>query len=475
MGKQNDQRKKTPAQRSIGAEKTIGDGATPPPQGWEDTPAASAPDVGGSPGDVLRQRYVLEEKLGSGGMGQVWRAADRSLHRSVAVKLLRGNHHSSGSVDRFLREAQAIAQVNHPHIVQIYDVDADWPFLVMELVDGYSLAEWLHEEGPLTPAMAQKLFLPVCDALSAAHEAGIVHRDIKPANILVTPEGIPKLGDFGLARLETGPGDQTQAGAVLGTLQFMAPEQMADPRQADARSDIWSLAATFYQAITGQPPRVIHADRIPEPLAPVLLRALEEDPQQRYATVADFRQALAALDLAGEESTGTSRSVADSTPRWMKVILTTGGLMFLTMVVVLTLIFATYQEPTPADHPSDVPAAQDDLLLKEPASLMLPAEDPAVKEPAEQPAKPEPIEEEPQVEPAGIELPTEEPAVEPAETEPPIEEPAIEPAGVELSTEEPPEEPTGPDLRVKEPFPIEPAQDDLRLKEPFPMTPVEDR
>ncbi len=443
MGKQHDQQKKTPAQRSIGAEKTIGgDAATPPPQGREDTPAASAPDVGGSPGDVLRQRYVLEEKLGSGGMGQVWRAVDRSLHRSVAVKLLRGNHHLRGSVDRFLREAQAIAQVNHPHIVQIYDVDADWPFLVMELVDGCSLAEWLHDAGPLTPAAARRLFLPVCDALIAAHEAGIVHRDVKPGNILLTPEGIPKLGDFGLARLETDQGDQTKAGAVLGTLQFMAPEQMADPRQADARSDIWSLAATFYQAITGQPPRVIHADRIPEPLAPVLLRALEEEPGQRYETVAEFRQALAALDLAGEESTGTSRSIPDSTPRWMKVVLTIGGLMFLTMMIVLTRIFATYEEPKPADHPSDVPAAQDDLLLKEPASRMLPAEDP-----------PE----------------------EPAQIEPTTEEPPIAPAGVELPSEDPPEEPTEFDLRVKEPFPIEPAQDDLRLKEPFPMTPVEDR
>ena len=251
------------------------------------TPADSGP---------LEDRYDLEARLGDGGMGQVWRARDRRLGRSVAIKRLKGDwaRHPKAP-ERFLSEARAVARLNHPNIVAVYDFgcNAAGPYLVMELVEGGSLASRLRASGPMEPAEALKLIDPLCDALATAHRGGVVHRDVKPSNVLLSAAGAPKLGDFGLARLETADYARTQTGTYLGTPDFMAPEQREDPRRADARSDLWSLAATLYQMLTGQPPRVIISDRIPEPLRPVLLKALDEDPDRRYQTIGAFRAALA--------------------------------------------------------------------------------------------------------------------------------------------------------------------------------------
>ena len=269
--------------------------------------AASPPEAPGSvdswaglrQAGRLEDRYDMRERLGVGGMGEVWQAVDRRLERPVAVKRLRGDLvRHPGALDRFLTEARTVARLNHPNIVQVYDCGSDpqGPYLVMELVEGESLAVRLNRSGPFEPAAAVKLIVQVCDALSAAHRGGIVHRDIKPANILLTSGDVPKLGDFGLARLEAADHGQTMAGTMLGTPDFMAPEQRADAHRADARSDLWSLAATGYQLLTGHAPRVILADRIPDPLRPVLLKALDEDPGQRYQTADEFRRALARAD-----------------------------------------------------------------------------------------------------------------------------------------------------------------------------------
>jgi|GEM_PF-5808665 len=249
-----------------------------------------------SAGDLvdLAQRYDLADTIGAGGMGTVLRATDRRLKRPVAIKRLKSEFgRSKKALQRFLTEATSVAALNHYNVVQIYDFgrDATGPYLVMELVDGKSLADRL-EEGSLPLQTAIDLTVQLCGALQAAHDRGIVHRDVKPANILLTPDGIPKLTDFGLARQERTETAHTQAGTILGTLDFMSPEQRKDASAADARSDQWSLAATFYQMVTGELPRVIDGGAIPEQVRDVVLKALKSQPTDRYPSVRDFGDSL---------------------------------------------------------------------------------------------------------------------------------------------------------------------------------------
>jgi serine/threonine protein kinase len=227
-------------------------------------------------------------------MGLVTKARDRRLDRLVAIKRVRSEFGSSKqALQRFLTEARAIAQLNHFNIVQVYDYGRDktGPFLVLEYVDGPTLAEQL-QAGPMDPAAAIDLACELCDGLAKAHEKGIIHRDIKPANILLTPDGHPKLTDFGLARQSEKDDGHTKAGAALGTLDFMAPEQRRNAKAADPRSDLWSLAATLYQTLTGKSPRVIRLDDVPTALREVLNKALADDPQMRFASAIDLRDAL---------------------------------------------------------------------------------------------------------------------------------------------------------------------------------------
>ncbi|MFT5526992.1 MAG: serine/threonine protein kinase [Pirellulaceae bacterium] len=241
----------------------------------------------------------MSTTLGRGGMGEVVRALDRRLDRGVAIKRLRSEYgNNQKAFRRFLTEAKSVAALNHYNIVQIYDFgqDSEGPFIVMELVEGQSLAERL-DEGSLPLDQAIELTTQLCEGLQAAHDGGIVHRDIKPANILLTESGIPKLTDFGLARQETAAqSTHTQVGAVLGTLDFMPPEQRKDATQADGRSDQWSLAATFYQMVSGELPRVIDGSSIPESVREITLRALKTHPEERYDSIREFGQALQAAN-----------------------------------------------------------------------------------------------------------------------------------------------------------------------------------
>jgi serine/threonine protein kinase len=183
----------------------------------------------------LEARYEIQKTLGIGGMGEVVLAQDKRLNRQVAIKRLKQVLGASRrAAQRFLTEAQSVAALNHFNIVQIHDYGqaADGPFIVMEYVGGGSLAETL-EGGALELERVIELGCQLCDAIGVAHQAGIIHRDIKPANVLMTAEGMPKLTDFGLARQETVDGGQTQAGAVLGTLDFMPPEQKVDATKKD--------------------------------------------------------------------------------------------------------------------------------------------------------------------------------------------------------------------------------------------------
>src|SRR6266705_1308590 len=187
--------------------------------------------------------YEILSRIGAGGMGQVWKARDTRLDRSVAIKIS-----AAKFSERFQREARAIAALNHPHICTLHDVGPD--YLVMEYVEGSPLS------GPLKPDETLRLALQIARALEAAHRKGIIHRDLKPSNILVNDAGV-KLLDFGLAKLqrENHPVEstitQTQAGAIVGTAAYMSPEQ-AEGKPVDTRSDIFSFGLVLYEMLSGQ-------------------------------------------------------------------------------------------------------------------------------------------------------------------------------------------------------------------------------
>ncbi len=284
-------------------------------------------------GKRLAERYLITGKLGTGGMGVVYRARDEKLGREVAIKMLqRGVVGGDEARGRFRREAQALAKMNHAHIASVHDVieqdGADC--IVMELVAGESLAAKLRG-GALPVREATTIALQVAEALEEAHEQGVIHRDLKPANVMITPKGQAKVLDFGLARL-LGPADVTQTaletGRVMGTPLYMPPEQ-ALGQKADVRSDLWSLGVTYYESLTGVEPfrrpttlailRAITDETVRPmrelcPQTPLLAeqivaRALEKDPELRYQhardLATDLRRVLRDLEPGRVTGSGT--------------------------------------------------------------------------------------------------------------------------------------------------------------------------
>jgi serine/threonine-protein kinase len=231
--------------------------------------------------------YEIVALIGSGGMGEVWKARDTRLGRVVAIKRLHAQHG-----ERFEQEARAIAALNHPHICQIFDIGPD--YLVLEYIDGKPL------EGPLPVEEAVRLALQITSALEEAHGRGILHRDLKPANILVTAKGTAKLLDFGLAKLTMGSDadlTKTVEGTVMGTAAYMAPEQI-EGKPCDARSDVFSFGAVLYEMLAGSRAfdgmaSVLRDDPKPPPaLGSLVLRCLEKQPGQRFQTIAEVKAAL---------------------------------------------------------------------------------------------------------------------------------------------------------------------------------------
>ncbi|HEX2454714.1 MAG TPA: protein kinase [Vicinamibacterales bacterium] len=244
--------------------------------------------------------YEIESPLGTGGMGEVYKALDTRLDRIVAIKQLTPEYR-----ERFEREARAIAALNHPHICQVYDVGPD--YLVLEYLEGQPV------RGPLPPGEAVRVAIQIAGALQAAHERGILHRDLKPANIMVTTGGTAKLLDFGVAkRLELAPDvTETTPGAVLGTPAYMSPEQV-EGQPIDTRSDIFSFGAVLYEILAGRRPfagqttseviaEILRDDppplSAPPALERVVMRCLAKKPADRYQTMAEVSRALEAASL----------------------------------------------------------------------------------------------------------------------------------------------------------------------------------
>jgi len=243
-------------------------------------------------------RYQIESEIGRGGMAIVYLATDAKLNRKVALKRIGGDLFPSGSSGRrqsinlLKTEAQSLANLQHSNIVYVYDVgmDGDGMYMAMEYVDGGTLKDRILEDGPLNPEETARMGFQLCDALSMVHEKGIVHRDIKPGNVLLTKRGMPKLADFDLV-LDTASNREV-AGAFLGTLHYMSPEQRVDSGQVDFRSDLYSLGATLYFAATGSVPEKIDPDKIHESLRSVIQKALQENPLFRFSSALDMKKAF---------------------------------------------------------------------------------------------------------------------------------------------------------------------------------------
>lgn len=268
--------------------------------------------------DLLADRYLLVRRLGAGGMGQVWLAEDTLLGRQVAIKQLPMDETTSGSesVERALREGRLAARLNSPHAVAVYDLfrDEGHPTLVMEYVDGPTLAQVLRERGVIELSEARRILREVAEAVAAAHALGIVHRDIKPANVLLAADGRAKLADFGIAR-SASEASITATGSMLGTLAYMAPE-VANGAQASPASDMWSMGALLFAMVEGTPPFIgenaadtlLRLVRDPVPaapnagdLTPILETLLVRDPSRRFTA----RGLLGALQPGYDATTPT--------------------------------------------------------------------------------------------------------------------------------------------------------------------------
>ncbi|MBL8794986.1 MAG: serine/threonine protein kinase [Planctomycetia bacterium] len=316
--------------------------------------------------------YEILEVLGRGGMGVVYKARQKRLDRLTALKMILAGPDAIGEEKaRFRTEAEAVARLHHPNIVQIYEVGEQdgRPYLALEYVGGGSLAQQLHGE-PMAPRRAAQLVLTLAQAVQHAHEHGVIHRDLKPANILLTTEGTPKIADFGLAkRLDLDLG-HTQTGAVLGSPSYMSPEQAAGKtRQLGPATDIYALGVVLYELLTGKPPfrgntlletleQVRHHDpapltqllpALPRDLETICLKCLEKEPEHRYSSAAALAHDLQAF-LADESISARTATTYEHLRRtlyhkgldanwraWSTITLTLSPVPFLVHLTVFAL------------------------------------------------------------------------------------------------------------------------------------------
>ena len=286
-----------------------------------------------APGRVLGGRYELGPLLGTGGMASVFEGTDRVLERRVAVKVLHPQIARDPSyVERFRREATIAATLSHPGVVWVFDTGEDQGvrFIVMEHVEGHTLAAEIAREGALAPERTAAIGAAVCDALAAAHARGLVHRDVKPGNIMLDAGGRVKVMDFGIARADSAD-TLTKTAMVMGTAAYLSPEQARGER-ADARSDLYSLGCVLHAMLTGEPPfsgdsavavagRHLNEDPlppsrsrrgVPPALDAVVLRALAKDPADRFPDARAMRAAL--VEAAGDASPTGEATVPPTLP-----------------------------------------------------------------------------------------------------------------------------------------------------------------
>ena len=295
---------------------------------------------------IIADRYELESKIGSGGMGTVWKAHDTLLDRTVAVKILHeGLAEDANFAERFRREARNAASLGHPNVVTVYDTGEQAtasgssdavPFIVMEYVDGESLHRSLNRQGPLPVEDVARIARSVLAALDHAHSRSLVHRDMKPANVLIdTASGHCKVVDFGIAKGLEDTGGLTRTSGLIGTAAYLSPEQVSG-RDATPKSDLYAVGCLLYACLTGHPPfsgstpvaiamrhlndpvpplRLRRPD-VPADLEAVVMRALEKDPMRRYSSAAEMDAAVAATGLdrrPASEPTVVATTAAAST------------------------------------------------------------------------------------------------------------------------------------------------------------------
>ena len=342
--------------------------------------------------DAVAGRYVLRTTLGRGGMAEVFAAHDLVLDRAVAVKLI-GAHLAQDSrvAARFRREARTAASLAHPNVVAVHDAGTheDTPYLVMELLEGGTLADLLAQEGRLAAGRMRTILADVAAGLAAAHARGLVHRDVKPSNLLFTRDGLAKIGDFGIAGMAEAT--RSDGSALHGSVPYLAPEQ-ARGAGTDARADVYALGCVVFEALTGTPPFVgetpaatvamhLHrdppspgdvADGIPTEVADAVKRALAKDPAERFGSVTAFAAAVGASPparvdgraaaptrpLGVTDATRAPLTGADATPagrsgtgrgRWLA-----GAALAVLLLAVMAFV-AT--RPEPADPSEDAAVA----------------------------------------------------------------------------------------------------------------------
>jgi hypothetical protein len=280
--------------------------------------------------EQLSDRYRLDDVIGTGGMGTVFRARDEVLDRTVAVKLLKESLATDESaVDRFKREARIAASLTHPGIAAVYDFGQEdgRPFIVMELLEGEDLHSVVVRNGQMDPIEAATICAQIADALEHAHSAGTIHRDVKPGNIFRTGNGDIKLTDFGIARLITQT-TVTTSGSVLGTYQYLSPE-VVNGEKATPSADIYSLGCVLFELLTGQTPfkgetplsvAMAHVSKpapevrwvnpaVPDAISAVVSKAMAKDPAERYETAADMAKAL--REATGSVATAPAPTLAE--------------------------------------------------------------------------------------------------------------------------------------------------------------------
>lgn len=460
---------------------------------------------------VLGNSYRIVEKVGEGGMGAVYRAVDLMLERDVAIKAIRPElAREAEIVERFRSEARTLARVSHPAIATIYSFfeDGGELFLAMEFVRGQSLARVLETEGALPWDRAVRVLSSALEGIAEAHRAGIIHRDLKPDNLMITEAGTVKVMDFGIARV-TGSGHLTRTGLLVGTLRYMAPEQIQG-EEADHRSDIYALGAVLYQMLTGRPPfqgksdyAILKAqmEEMPPPpgtivpnlpgwLDQAVLRALAKRPAERFQGVDEMRRFL--LARGGTLTGGDSTRVSGTRPERIEELPT---------IVTPPRAAAAPPPPSPPSIPTapSAPAPGTDASVYQPVSsggtgwklamgaaavlalltgagLALwtdeePAPAPPITEPG--PASAPPAEETAAPAPAAAAAPLPTPALAPASPAPVrTEKPRPEPVRTYVPPSDPTPEPV-PAVTPEE-TPHEPAAGKPAPAEDIPAAPVEE-